>query len=80
MKRQRFRAIYQYENGEIFYDPGDEADSPLKIPNQGDDFRIPGEKMLVVTRGTPRVVPDARGEVIVVPVICKPFVKSSVAP
>jgi hypothetical protein len=73
MGKQRYRAVYEYENGEVFYDPGDESDSLRKFPNQGDDFRIPGEKMIVVMRGTPRVIPDARGEVTVVPVICKPF-------
>jgi hypothetical protein len=73
MAKQRFRAIYEYENGEVFYDPGDESDSLLKFPNKGDDFRIPGDKMIVVMRGAPRVIPDARGEVTIVPVVCKLF-------
>lgn len=73
MVKERFRAIYEYENGDVFYDPGDESDSLLKFPNKGDDFRIPGEKMLVVMRGNPRVIPNGNRDVTIVPVICKPF-------
>ena len=74
MTTERFRAIYEYENGEIFYDPGDETDSPLDFPNKGDDFRIPSDKLIVIRRGKPRVIPDGNGQVTIVPVICKPAV------
>jgi hypothetical protein len=71
MENERFRAVYEYESGEILYDPGDETNSLSDFPNKGDDFRIPGEKMVVVRRGKPRVVPDGDGRVTIVPVICK---------
>jgi hypothetical protein len=75
--KQTFRAIYEYENGEIFYDPGDESDSLLEFPDKGDDFRVPGEKMIVVMRGTLRFIPKGKGQVTIVPVVCKSFEKSS---
>jgi hypothetical protein len=72
MEKERFRAVYEFEDGKILYDPGDETQSLADFPDKGDNFRVPGEKMVVIRRGKPRVVPDGDGEVTIVPVICKP--------